>query len=318
MRGNSGTLKILVMLTGSFGANRGNTLLNEYSSLIGDAVLRNRARLAEHSARIEAELASRVKSEFIANMSHELRTPLNTIIGFSKLLSNHKSCEISDGDVVQYAELIHDSAGQLLAIINDILDISKMQSGRYTLDNQELSLNEIVDAALSTVRATSEEAGVSVSRVADHSIPPMRGDAAKMQQAIHNILSNAVKFTPDSGSVEVRTARMQGDGICVHIKDTGVGMTQEELDIALMPFGQVDGTRSRWREGTGLGLPIARALVELHGGEIVILSAKGSGTEVIIKLPSRNIVSTVDPQVTADLTSQEMAQGTEQLEGENV
>ena len=306
------------MLTGSFGANRGNTLLNEYSSLIGDAVLRNRARLAEHSARIEAELASRVKSEFIANMSHELRTPLNTIIGFSKLLSNHKTCEISDGDLVQYAELIHDSAGQLLAIINDILDISKMQSGRYTLDNQELSLNEIVDAALSTVRANSEEAGVSVSRVVDHSIPPMRGDAAKMQQAIYNILSNAVKFTPESGSVEVRTARMQGDGICLHIKDTGVGMTQDELDIALMPFGQVDGTRSRWREGTGLGLPIARALVELHGGEIVILSAKGSGTEVIIKLPSRNIVSTVDPQVTADLTSQEMAQGTEQLEGENV
>src|ERR1700752_4007487 len=122
------------MFSGSVSSHQPASLMNEYASLLGDAVLRHRTRVAEHSARIEAELASKVKSEFIANMSHELRTPLNTVIGFSKLLSEHDQRHLKDEDVVQYASLIHDSAGQLLAIINDILDISKIQSGKYTLD----------------------------------------------------------------------------------------------------------------------------------------------------------------------------------------
>lgn len=295
-------------MNGSFGSGRSNTLLNEYSSLLGDAVLRQRARSAEHSARIEAELASRVKSEFIANMSHELRTPLNTVIGFSKILRNHGTTPISDEDIVQYAGLIHDSAEQLLAIINDILDISKIQSGRYTIDDSDVSINDIVSVATGGLRQTSEAASVDLSISLDPGVPPIRGDEAKLRQIVTNVVSNAIKFTPPGGNVVVSTARATSGCACLSVRDTGVGMTEEEVDIALTPFGQVDGSRARWREGTGLGLPIARALVELHGGFIEIHSDKAQGTEVIVQLPPRNLVSSVDPTIAAEITGQTPAQ----------
>lgn len=281
------------MLNGAFGHNRTNSLLSEYSSLLGDAVLRHRARTAEHSARIEAELASRVKSEFIANMSHELRTPLNTIIGFSKLLSEHERRQLPDTEVVQYANLIHDAAGHLLAVINDILDISKMQSGRYTLDDREIAIDELLEFAVAALRAQSSEAGVSVTLAGLDNLPVIIGDEAKLRQAFANIISNAVKFTPSGGSVAITASRAQDGGAIVRVTDTGVGMSEDEINIALTPFGQVDGSRTRWREGTGLGLPIARALIELHGGYLDIHSEKSRGTEVTIALPSRHNVSAI-------------------------
>ncbi len=306
------------MMNGSFGHTRTNTLLNEYSSLLGDAVLRRRARSAEQTARFEAELASRVKSEFIANMSHELRTPLNTVIGFSKLLSKHKESSITDEDIVQYAELIHDSAGQLLAIINDILDISKMQSGRYTLDDNDFPLAEVAEAAVENLKASAEEAGVSLTCSTDKQLPAIRGDAAKLQQVLANIISNAIKFTPAGGAIDVSMSRIANVGVCIHVNDNGVGMTEEEIAIALTPFGQVDGSHTRWREGTGLGLPIARALVELHGGEILINSEKDKGTEVTITLPSRNLVAALDPDIAAELESSAPPNHNSYLEGKDV
>lgn len=279
------------MLNGAFGNSKVNSLMNEYSSLLGDAVLRHRARVAEHSARIEAELASKVKSEFIANMSHELRTPLNTIIGFSKLLSEHEKRSLPQNEIVEYATLIHDAAGHLLSVINDILDISKIQSGRYTLDAREINIEEIIQNVLNQFRLMASEAGVSILPTVAIDLPAVRGDGVKIRQVFTNLISNAIKFTPRGGSVDIEALRVNTGGIAVIIRDTGVGMSDDEIAIALTPFGQVDGSRSRWREGTGLGLPIAKALVELHGGQIEIRSTKGHGTEVAVVLPSRNSVS---------------------------
>jgi two-component system, cell cycle sensor histidine kinase PleC len=271
--------------------NNTKSLMGEYSSLLGDAVLRHRARVAEHSARIEAELASRVKSEFIANMSHELRTPLNTIIGFSKLLADEKQRPLADAAVAEYSALILDAAGHLLAIINDILDISKIQSGRYAIDAHDVALDEVISSTLGGFRLAATEAQVTIKQRVALDLPLVKGDAVKIRQILSNLVSNAIKFTPAAGTISVEAVRTREDGARIVVADTGVGMTAEEVAIALTPFGQVDGSRSRWREGTGLGLPIAKALVDLHGGTLTVDSQKGAGTEVTIIFPPPHNVS---------------------------
>jgi two-component system cell cycle sensor histidine kinase PleC len=281
------------MLYGKVGQGKAgsNSLMSEYASLLADAVLRNRTRRAEHAARIEAELASRVKSEFISNMSHELRTPLNTVIGFSKILMEHQRRKLPDAEIVEYANLVHDAASHLLSVINDILDISKIQSGRYTLDSREVVIDEVLQAALSSQRQVAADSGVELVKDFAPSLAPVRGDPAKLRQVFTNLLSNAIKFSRQGGTVRTRTQRLQDGGALIAISDSGIGMTEQELAIALTPFGQVDGSRARWREGTGLGLPIARALVDLHGGQLEIESEKDRGTTVTVILPPRHQVS---------------------------
>jgi two-component system cell cycle sensor histidine kinase PleC len=268
-----------------------STLMSEYSALLADAILRYRARTAEHTARIETELATKIKSEFIANMSHELRTPLNTIIGFAKLIGEHQKRRLRESDVVNYARLIQDAASHLLSAINDILDISKMQSGRYALDTREVDLEEILMASLASFRPVARQAGLQLESHIDPQLQPVKGDALKLRQIFANLIGNALKFTPSGGSVAVVAEALADGGAVVFVRDTGVGMSQDEIAVALTPFGQVDASRSRWREGTGLGLPIAKALVQLHGGRLEIRSAKDKGTEVAVFLPSRFHVS---------------------------
>lgn len=273
---------------------RSTSLINDYSSLLGEAVLRHRTRTAEHAARIEAELASRVKSEFIANMSHELRTPLNTVIGFSKLISEQERRRLPDEEIVEYANLIRDAASHLLAVINDILDISKIQSGKYTLEKRDVQLDEILVACLSSFRLLAQETRVNLVSSISPSLPSIRADGVKLRQIFTNLISNAIKFTPESGTVTVEARQLPDGRIAAMVTDNGIGMTDQELQVALTPFGQVDGSRTRWREGTGLGLPIAKSLVELHGGELKVSSKKNKGTEVWVMLPPPEQLSIVE------------------------
>jgi len=281
------------MLGGAVGPSKQSSLMAEYSELLADSVLRQKAWIAEHRARIETQLANKVKSEFIANMSHELRTPLNTVIGFAKLIGEHQKRRLRDQEIVEYAELIRDAAAHLLAVINDILDMSKMQSGRYTLDAREVALDEIVLASAASFEASAREAQIELQVEVAPSLPIVKGDADKLKQVFANLIGNALRFTPPGGRVAVVGCAREGGGALVLVKDTGLGMTQEEIAVALTPFGQVDSGLSRWREGTGLGLPIAKALVQLHGGRLEIRSTKAAGTEVSVSLPPASEVSDV-------------------------
>jgi two-component system, cell cycle sensor histidine kinase PleC len=285
-----------IMLDGRVSAGKTNSLLGEYSVMLAESVLRQRTWVAEHQARIETQLASKVKSEFISNMSHELRTPLNTVIGFSKLLGEHPRRHLKDSEIVEYADLIRDAAIHLLAVINDILDISKMQSGKYTLDAKEVEVAEVLQLALASFNLTAMDRGVLIESRLEQSIPTVKGDAAKLRQVFSNLISNAIKFTPPGGTVTIEAKGLPGGGAEVLVRDTGLGMTREEVAVALTPFAQIDSSHSRWREGTGLGLPIARALVQLHGGRFDIRSAKSMGTEVLVTLPSRFDVSATNEQ----------------------
>jgi len=279
------------MLGGPIGTGKGTSLLGEYSLKLGEAVLRSRTRQAEKSARLEVEIANRIKSEFISNMSHELRTPLNTVIGFSKLLAEHDRRRLSDSEVVEYAHLIHDASCNLLSIINDILDISKIQSGHFRLDSHEVNLDEVLEGVVAAVRTEAIRSNISLDLNLGAQALTIRGDANKLRQSFANLIGNAIKFTSVGGKVEVNCGVETDGSVVVHIRDTGLGMDALEIELALSPFGQVDGTRARLREGTGLGLPIAKALIELQGGSLAISSEKNVGTSVVVTLPPPDFVA---------------------------
>lgn len=271
------------MLNGAFGTTKSNSLMTEYASLLGDAVLRHRARIAEHSARIEAELASKIKSEFIANMSHELRTPLNAIIGFSDMLAT-KTVTGPD-KVVQYAAYIQQAAEHLLALINGILDVSKIQAGNLGVDLEAVSLMQVLEPCLLITDAKAKEKNVVIETHLSEQLPLLLADPLRLKQILINLLSNAVKFTPEWGRVRVEANVRTADFVTICITDTGIGMSPQEIDTAMRPFGQVESGFNKRHEGTGLGLPIAYALAKLHGGDLQIQSTKGTGTRVTVLIP---------------------------------
>jgi len=229
-----------------------------------------------------AEEASAAKSQFLSNMSHELRTPLTAIIGFSEMISAEILGPIGTATYVGYAEDIHRSGVHLLSIINDILDISKIESGTFQLYKEPLDLANLFERVLSIIRPHAEEANVPLILDTPDYVPTVYTDELRLKQVLINLLSNAVKFTPRKGQVALHAHVSEQQDLVIAVSDSGIGMHPGNITRALSRFGQIDGGFNRKQEGTGLGLPLAKEITELLGGDFAITTAEGEGTTVML------------------------------------
>ncbi len=232
-----------------------------------------------------AEAASRTKSEFLACMSHELRTPLNAVIGFAELIAGGT---LQDARKVHgYAEDIRHSGQHLLRIITDILEMSRIEGGTLELNEEALDVAALIASSLRQVEPRARQGGVALQAASSGDLPLLRADEKRMIQVLFNLLSNGIKFTKPGGSVTVEAAAAADGGLTITVADNGIGMSATELAIAMEPFRQADSRLSRRYGGTGLGLPLAKALVELQGGRLTLASTPGSGTTRPYRLSAR-------------------------------
>jgi signal transduction histidine kinase len=281
------------------GRRQHRSLLNDYCSQLGTLLERRYTERALIAAKEQAEnaaqlareamgqalAADRAKTQFLGTMTHELRTPLNAIIGFSEILQ----VSSRPSEVPAYARHIHESGTQLLGMLNGVLELARIEAGSLQLEEQDVVLEEVLDAAERPLRRVAEEKSIAVVRgmTVDR---PLRVDPARMAQVFNNVLSNAIKFTSENGSVEI-DAEVSGTGdLLVLVSDNGIGITAEELARVLQPFSQAEDHLTRQNSGLGLGLPIARALTRMHGGDLAITSEIGKGTTVRISLPTERVL----------------------------
>jgi signal transduction histidine kinase len=234
----------------------------------------------------QLEVASRHKSEFLANMSHELRTPLNAVIGFSEVLLERMFGELTPKQE-EYLQDIMASGRHLLSLINDILDLAKIEAGRMELELGAFDLGAAIDNALTLVRERAVRHGVQLDRAVDGGVGPVVADERKVKQVLLNLLSNAIKFTPDGGRVTLRAERANGT-VEISVSDTGIGIAPHDQEAIFEEFRQVGTDYARKREGTGLGLALARRFVELHGGRLWVKSERGHGSTFTFTIPARN------------------------------
>jgi signal transduction histidine kinase len=238
------------------------------------------------AANRELEVASQHKSEFLANMSHELRTPLNAILGFSEVLSERMFGDLNDKQD-EYLKDIHASGQHLLSLINDILDLSKIEAGRMGLELTDFDLPTAIDNALTLIRERASRRGITLHQAVDQRLGQIRGDERKIRQVLLNLLSNALKFTPEGGRIDVRSGLVEGMAE-ISVTDTGVGIAPEDQEVIFEEFRQV-GTAAKKVEGTGLGLALSRKFIELHRGGIRVESQVGVGSTFTFTLPLRNV-----------------------------
>jgi two-component system cell cycle sensor histidine kinase PleC len=275
---------------------RSGNLLASYCETLGYMQLRAQKEMALEIARLEAELASRTKSEFLANMSHELRTPLNAIIGFSELIQ-HLGVEKTAKNV-EYASNIADAGRHLLNVVSDILDIAKIESGTATPALERHDVGALIASSVLLVRERIEQKGQRLDVRVAPTIPAVVVDGRRIKQIVINLLTNAQKYTPPQGKIAIEATRNVEEGVEVSVTDTGPGMSAEEIQVAMKPFGQVRAHSLHSHSGTGLGLPIAAALARQHGGDLQVASIVGKGTTVTLVLPGACVVSDNEPSLT--------------------
>ncbi len=252
-------------------------------------------------ARDEARAADRSKSEFLATMSHELRTPLNAVIGFSEIIKDEAFGPVGNTQYRGYAVDINDCGRHLLSLINDILDLSRIESGTGLIHDDRVEIPVIVRSALKLVGQRAAQRRIVPELQLPDQLPALRADERKLKKILVNLLANAIKFTNPGGTVAFRVWCRKDSGFVFQISDTGIGVAPEDIPKALSRFGQVDSDLSRQYEGTGLGLPLTKALVEQHGGTLDFQSEVGVGTTVTVRFPAERIIPLPDNADSSDV-----------------
>ena len=280
------------------------SLLSQYAEQLGHILERRRTETAlvaaKHEAErsteqmraamFEAQAASRANSQFLANMSHELRTPLNAIIGFADSIRLGMAEAANEDRTKEYANYIHDSGKHLLDIINDILDLSKLEAGKTTIVEDCFDLKHLVNSCLIIINERAQQSKLVIETNLSEPLPRVRADQRKLKQVLLNLLSNSVKFTPEFGHILVSVWVSRDGQLTVCVEDTGIGIAPEHIDRVMAPFWQVDGDLNRKYAGTGLGLPLSQALVRAHGGRMTLESVVGAGTKVSVHLPAYRVI----------------------------
>lgn len=277
------------MLLESYCSRLGSLVEHRYSSL---ALLEakqqaEKAAIIAHQAMLKAKAADRAKSKFLANMAHELRTPLNAIIGFSEIIKLDKVKATER--YPEYAGYIHDAGSILLEIIDGILDLARIEAGKVQLQEEPIGLDALIQSVITTIRPIAQKKSVEINCLIGHPPLTVYVDPTKLKQVMFNLLSNAVKFTASRGRIRIEASRYTNGDLVLLISDTGIGIPPEQIEKVFQPFEQVADHLTREHEGTGLGLPIARAIVELHGGELVLSSELRIGTTARLRLPGARV-----------------------------
>jgi len=250
-----------------------------------DITKRKKVELELREARQQAENANAAKSRFLSHITHDLRTPLNAIMGYSDLIREQTFGPVGNRHYTEYAKLIHDSGGLLAALVNDLLDLSKIESGKYELHLESLDLKDIVPFCIAQITPQATEKRITIGDRVSGANVKLQADKRALSRVLINLLSNAVKFTPGGGRIEL-TARSEEHHLRLSIHDTGIGINKEDVDRITEPFEQASNDPRMTPQGTGLGLNLVKSLVEQHGGELIIESEPGEGTTVSVVLPT--------------------------------
>lgn len=283
---------LLVMQTDITDLKNAETALRIAKEAVEDANLDLERNVREQTrelrnALVQAEMANRSKTDFLANMSHELRTPLNAIIGFSDMFRSAIFGPLGDKHYTEYAEHIHESGTHLLKLISDILDVARVEAGQLNIKSEEIRIREVFDDCMSMIKPRAQVKGLDLTFAVSPDTPPIFADSLRLKQILLNLTGNAIKFTPEGGKVNVTANAMENSGVTIRVQDTGVGMTDEQIETAFERFGQAQSSLMLSQDGVGLGLFISSSFMELHGGSLDITSTPGEGTTVTVVFPPK-------------------------------